>query len=54
MLAGEGEGSGQVTVVSRLGATTEVEIELPDRYAISPAVRQAVKSLPGILKVQEL
>ncbi len=54
VLAGEGEGSGQVTVVSRLGATTEVEIELPDRYAISPAVRQAVKSLPGILKVQEL
>ena len=54
VLAGEGEGSGQVTVVSRLDAATEVEIELPGRYAISPAVRQAVKSLPGILEVQEL
>ena len=54
VLAGEGDGSGQVTVVSRLGAATEVEIELPGRYAISPAVRQAVKSLPGILEVQEL
>ena len=54
MLAGEGEGSGEVTVVSRLDAATEVEIRLPDRYAISPAVRQAVKSLPGIIEVQEL
>ena len=54
VLAGEGEGSGEVTVVSRLDAATEVEIRLPEHYAISPAVRQAVKSLPGILEVQEL
>jgi len=54
ILAGEGPGSGEVTVVTRLDSATEVEIKLPERYAISPAVRQAVKSLSRILKVQEL
>ena len=45
---------GQVKVVSRVDSVTEVEIDLPGRYAISPEVMQAVKAIPGIVDVREL
>ena len=32
----------------------EVELELPARYAISPAMRGAIKAIPGIVDVQDL
>ena len=44
---------GRVTVISRLDALTEVEIGLPGRYAVSPAVLQAVQSIPGVVAVEE-
>ena len=51
----EGNGArGPVMVVSRLDAATEVEIGLPDRYAISPKLLQAVKGIPGVLEVQDI
>ena len=57
MLAAQGNGRngahGRVTVVSRLDALTEVEIDLPGRYAVSPAVLQAVQSIPGVVAVEE-
>ena len=50
VLAAQGGGrngaQGRVTVVSRLDALTEVEIGLPGRYAVSPAVLQAVQCIP--------
>jgi DNA polymerase-3 subunit alpha len=45
---------GQVKVVSRVDSVTEVEIDLPGRYAISPEIMQAVKAIPGIVDVREL
>ena len=52
--AGNGSRNGVVRLVSRLDTTTDVEIDLPGRYAISAPVLRAVKSLPGILDVREL
>ncbi len=51
--AGQRRG-GQVKVVSRVDSVTEVEIDLPGRYAISPEIMQAVKAIPGIADVREL
>ena len=45
---------GRVMVVSRLDDMTEVEIGLPGRYAVSPAVLQAVQCIPGIVAVEEI
>ena len=49
----EGRGRGEVVLVSRLGLDAEVEVRLPGRFAVSPVVAQAVKSIPGIVEVQE-
>jgi len=32
----------------------EVEIHLPNRFAVSPALRQRVKTVPGVVDVQEV
>ena len=32
----------------------EVEIHLPNRYAVSPSLRQRVKTVPGVVDVQEV
>jgi DNA polymerase-3 subunit alpha len=45
---------GLVKVISRLDAVTEVEIDLPGRYVISPEIMKAVKAIPGIAEVREL
>lgn len=46
-------GKGRVSLV--LDADDrEVELELGTRYAISPAMRGAIKSIPGIVDVQDL
>jgi DNA polymerase-3 subunit alpha len=47
-------GKGRVTVVVPLAPAREVEIALPGGYHISPRVRAAVKSLPGILDVHDI
>ena len=49
-----GKGRGTVTLVSRIDSTTEVEIELPGRYPLSPTVLQSIRHVPGIAEVQEL
>jgi DNA polymerase-3 subunit alpha len=50
----ESGGRGRVTVVVPLPAAREVEIALPGGFKISPRVRAAVKSLPGILDVHDI
>jgi DNA polymerase III subunit alpha len=47
-------GRGRVTVVVPVPPAREVEIALPGGFKISPRVRAAVKSLPGILDVHDI
>jgi DNA polymerase-3 subunit alpha len=55
ILAQGAEGRGAVTLVLALqGGHREVEVALPGGYAVSPAVRAAVKAVPGIVDVQEV
>jgi DNA polymerase-3 subunit alpha len=44
-----GRGSGEVTVISRLGMEREVSIRLPTRYKLNMEAANAVKSLPGVV-----
>ncbi|HKF70161.1 MAG TPA: DNA polymerase III subunit alpha [Stellaceae bacterium] len=54
LISRESGGKGRVTVVVPLPPTREVEITLPGGFRISPRVRAAVKSLPGILEVMDI
>ncbi|HZB90229.1 MAG TPA: DNA polymerase III subunit alpha [Stellaceae bacterium] len=47
-------GRGRVTVVVPVPPAREIEILLPGGFKISPRVRAAVKSLPGILDVHDV
>jgi DNA polymerase-3 subunit alpha len=53
ILAGEGRGRGQVSVVVTEPAR-EIELKLPGAWTISGKCRAAIRSLPGIVEVQEL
>ncbi len=50
----EAGGRGRVTVVVPVAPTREVEIALPGGFKVSPRVRAAVKSLPGIRDVHDI
>ncbi len=50
----ESGGRGRVTVVVPVPPAREVEVLLPGGFKISPRVRAAVKSLPGILDVHDV
>jgi len=50
----EGGGRGRVSVVVAVAPAREVEILLPGGFKVSPRVRAAVKSLPGILDVHDI
>jgi len=56
VLGQEPKGRGEVVLISRLladsEAETEVEIRLPDKYSVSPAMAQAVKAIPGVIEVR--
>ncbi len=54
VLAGQRRGRGQVRVISRLGEGSEVEVELPGSYAVSPQVMTAVRAIPGIVEAREI
>ena len=54
LIARETGGKGRVTVVVPVPPSREVEIALPGGFRISPKVRAAVKSLPGILEVLDV
>ncbi len=42
-------GKGRVSLVLDLEDGQELELELPEAYQISPAVRQAIKAIPGLI-----
>jgi len=44
-------GGGQLWLVQRLAKNLEVEIGLSGRYSVSPALRAALKSVPGVIDV---
>jgi DNA polymerase-3 subunit alpha len=47
------KGEGQVSfIVIKEDAAGEVEIELPDRYRISPQVASAMRAVPGVVEVE--
>jgi len=54
ILEREGRGRGNIILVSRIDMQTEVETSLPEKYAVSPAMAQAVKAIPGIVEVREV
>ncbi len=53
-LTRRGEGEVTVVVMSDHASETEIEVRLPDRYDISPAVVGSIKSLSGIVAVQPI
>jgi len=50
-----GRGRGLVSLVLKLDqGGGEVEMDVPERYRISPSVRQSLKAVSGVLDVQEI
>jgi len=49
LLAREGRGRGRVALVLSLENDREVVVDLPGGFALSPAGRQAIKSVPGLV-----
>ena len=46
-------GEGQVSlIVIKEGGKGEVEIELPDRYKVSPQIVSAMRAVPGVVEVE--
>ena len=54
LLTREGHGRGRVTVVINVDTAKEVEIALPGGFRIGPGMRQAVKSIPGVVEVHDI
>jgi DNA polymerase-3 subunit alpha len=49
-----GRGKGKVQICVDLGDTgLETDLGLKDRFAISPAVRGAIKAIPGVTDIQD-
>ena len=49
------EGNGYVYVNLNLGADQrQVELTLPDRYKVTPSLRDRLETVPGVLEVQEI
>jgi DNA polymerase-3 subunit alpha len=47
------KGEGQVSfVVIKESGQGEVEIELPNRYRISPQIASAMRAVPGVVEVE--
>ncbi len=53
ILAREGRGRGRVSLIPMLDEQ-EVEIALPGSFAVTPRLRQALKTIPGVERVDEV
>ena len=49
-----GAGDGKVSVILLLQQGTEVEVELPGRFKVSPQIAGAIKAVPGVVQVEAL
>lgn len=54
LLMREGRGRGRVVLVPRLGTHRDVEIALPGGFNVSPRLAQAMKTLPGVARVEDM
>ena len=45
---------GEVILVAGVGDGREVELKLPGRFALDPAVRGALKTAPGVAFLEEV
>ena len=53
VLARGPRGRGRIILVPSVEEAQRVEIALPDLYAVTPRLAQALKSLPGVARVEE-
>ena len=47
-------GGGEVIFVAAFGGGREVELKLPGRYQLDPAMRGALKTAPGVAFVEDV
>ncbi len=50
----DGERGGEVILVAGVGDGREVELKLPGRFALDPAIRGALKTAPGVAFLEEV
>jgi DNA polymerase-3 subunit alpha len=50
----KGGGKGRVSFIVLDGAGREVEVEIGGRFDVNPRVRSLLKSIPGVLEIQEV
>jgi DNA polymerase-3 subunit alpha len=48
LLDREGRGQSPICLVLALDGVREAEIDLPGKYNLPPAARQAIKAIPGL------
>ncbi len=53
LLSREGRGRGRVVLLPRLEPGRDVEVSLPGTWNVSPRLAQAMKTLPGVERVEE-
>ena len=49
-----GERGAELSLVAALGGGREVEIRLPGKYRLDPAMRGAIKTAPGVMLLEEV
>ncbi len=54
LLDREGSGRGRVILMPQIADTQEVEIALPGGFNVSPRLAQALKSMPGVERVEDV
>ena len=54
ILSRQGEGKGSITLITKLTATQEVEINLGETFRVSPELLLAVKTIPGVTDAREI
>ncbi len=54
LLSREGRGRGSVVLIPRLGSREDVEVALPGGWQVSPRLAQALKSVPGVERVESV
>jgi DNA polymerase-3 subunit alpha len=54
LLTRQGAGKGRVILVPRIGTERSVEIALPGGYSVTPRLAQALTTLPGVERVDEV
>jgi DNA polymerase-3 subunit alpha len=54
LLDRQGAGKGRVILVPRIGTERSVEIALPGGYSVTPRLAQALTTLPGVERVDEV